>query len=183
MPRWLWAAILFAAVGTGVTAWSPPVQSLVITPRTRRHAPHTTTRHLHLHGWHLELQENQAIRSPYYNECQFYKGRVLYEEGSTATVTECDGQLYGLLHVGGEEFVLQPTHANGAHVLHRRDVLLAERPAAYNLTGDTVTDLDLDFDEYDEPKVIPHVRPRNSDNTNTEYFRGFTPVTRPVSGA
>ncbi|KAJ0178920.1 hypothetical protein K1T71_005695 [Dendrolimus kikuchii] len=180
MPRWLWAAMLFAAAGAG--AWRPPAQPLLLTPRTRRHTPVTTTRHLHVHGWHLELQENHAIRSPYYNECQFYKGRVLYEEGSTATVTECDGQLYGLLHVGGEEFVLQPTHADGAHVLHRRDLLLAERPSAYNLTGDTVTDLDLDFGEYDEPKVMPHIRPKQSDSTNTEYFRGFTPVTRPISG-
>ncbi|XP_028172858.1 A disintegrin and metalloproteinase with thrombospondin motifs 3-like isoform X2 [Ostrinia furnacalis] len=166
MPRWLTAAMLLATAG----AWSPP------RPGSRGNA----TRHLHILGWHLELQENRAIRSPYYDECQFYRGRVLHEEQSSVTVTECDGQLYGLLQVGNEEFVLQPTSPGSTHVLRRRDVLWSERPAQYNLTGDTVADLELDFEEDDEP--TPHVRPRHSDHSDTEYFRDVRPVTRPVSG-
>ncbi|XP_049870395.1 A disintegrin and metalloproteinase with thrombospondin motifs 3-like [Pectinophora gossypiella] len=155
MLRWLWAALLLGA-------------ARALPPGPRR---------LRLHGWHLELHENTAIRSPYYDECKFYKGRVLYEEDSTATVTECDGQLYGLLQVGDEEFVLQPTRAD-AHVLRRRDVVLAEQPA-YNLTGDTMTDLHLDLDE-DAPR--PHVHARHSDHDDTDYFRDIAPVTRPASG-
>lgn len=176
--RWLWAAMLLAAAAD---AWRPPTQPLLVSPkltRTRRSA--TTIHHFHLLGWHLELQENRAIRSPYYNECKFYMGRILYEEGSSATVTECEGELYGLLQVGAEEFVLQPTRAQG-HVLRRRDVLLAERPVAYNLTGDTVTDLELELEE-DDPAPHPHVRPRHSNHYDVEYFRDVMPITRPVSG-
>lgn len=182
MPRWLWAAMLVAA--TGVRAWSPP-DHLVLAPRLRRHTAHATSRHLQLLGWHLELHENRAIRSPYYNECQFYKGRVLDEEESTATVTECDGQLYGLLQVGNEEFVLEPTRVEGSHVLRRRDVMLSEWAAAYNLTGDDVTDnLELDFEdeEEDEPISISHVHPRHSKSANLEYFRAMPTISRPVSG-
>lgn len=182
MPRWLWAAMLLAAAA-GAGAWAPPAQTLVIAPRLRRHTTHTSTRHLQLLGWHLELQENRAIRSPYYDECQFYKGRVLDEEKSSATVTDCDGQLYGLLQVGSEEFVLQPTQKEGAHVLRRRDVELSEWAAAYNLTGDTVTDLELDFGEEDDPVPEPHVRPRHSVYPDTDYFRGVQTISRPVSGA
>lgn len=176
--RWLWAATLLAAAAD---AWRPPPQPVLVTPtltRIRRSTP-STIHHFHLLGWHLELQENRAIRSPYYNECKFYKGRILYEEGSSATVTECEGQLYGLLQVGKEEFVLQPTRVEG-HVLRRRDVLLAEQPASYNLTGDTVTDLELDLE--DDPTPHPHVRPRHSDHYDIEYFRDVMPITRPVSG-
>ncbi|XP_026496779.2 A disintegrin and metalloproteinase with thrombospondin motifs 1-like [Vanessa tameamea] len=184
MARWLWATTLLAALAA-VDAWRPPSQPILIsvTPsriRVPRHA-RGAIRHLHILGWHLELQENRAIRSPYYNECQFYKGRVLYEEESTVTVTECEGQLYGLLQVGGEDFVLQPTRADGDHVLRRRDVLLSERPAAYNLTGDTVTDLDIDFDD-DEPMAAFHVHPRHSDHSDVDYFRNMLPITRPISG-
>ncbi|XP_068631071.1 A disintegrin and metalloproteinase with thrombospondin motifs 1-like [Battus philenor] len=180
MARWLWAATLL----TAVQAWRPPAKPLLLSPsapvRSTRHAH--AIHHLHIFGWHLELQENRAIRSPYYDECQFYKGRVLYEDESSVTVTECGGQLYGLLQVGGEEFVLQPTRPDGksSHVLRRRDVTLSELPATYNLTGDTVGDLDINFD--DEPPV-PHVRSRNSDHSESDhYYRNIRPVTRPVSG-
>lgn len=181
MARWLWAATLLLAVAE---AWRPPPQPLLLTPhplaRSRRDAP--TIHHLHLYGWHLELQENRAIRSPYYKQCRFYKGRVLHEEDSTATVTECEGQLYGLLQVGREDFVLQPTsRTDGAHVLRRRDVLLAEQAAACNLTGDTVTDLDLDLEE-DDPAPRPHVHARHSSQADIDYFRDMMPITRPVSG-
>lgn len=183
MPRWLWAAMLLAAAA-GAGAWAPPATTLVLTPRVRRHVGHSTTRHLQLLGWHLELQENRQIRSPYYNECKFYKGRVLNEEQSSATVTDCDGQLYGLLQVGSEEFVLEPTRKEGsAHVLRRRDVELSERAAAYNLTGDTVTDLELDFGEEADPVPEPHVRARYSARPDTDYFRGPRTISRPVSGA
>lgn len=182
MPRWLWAAMLLAAAA-GAGAWAPPATTLVLTPRVRRHVGHSTTRHLQLLGWHLELQENRQIRSPYYNECKFYKGRVLNEEQSSATVTDCDGQLYGLLQVGSEEFVLEPTRKEGsAHVLRRRDVELSERAAAYNLTGDTVTDLELDFGEEADPVPEPHVRARYSARPDTDYFRGPRTISRPVSG-
>ncbi|XP_072939392.1 A disintegrin and metalloproteinase with thrombospondin motifs 1-like [Epargyreus clarus] len=181
MARWLWAAMLFVA-STG--AWRPPSRTVRIPAfthtRTPRRAP-DTIRHLHLLGWHLELKENRAIRSPFYNECQFYKGRVLYEEDSTVTVTECEGQLYGLLQVGGEDFVLQPTRSDGGHVLRRRDVLLSEQTATYNLTGDEIPDLDIDFED-EQPALTPHVRPRHSDHSNVDYFRDVLPVTRPVSG-
>ncbi|CAH0605531.1 unnamed protein product [Chrysodeixis includens] len=161
MPLWLWAATLLAAAGAGAS----------------------TTRRLQLLGWQLELHENRAIRSPYYNECQFYKGRVVDEEGSSATVTDCDGQLYGLLQVGGEEFVLQPTRSDRSHVLRRRDVELSEKATAYNLTGDTVTDLELDFGEEDDPVPVPHVRPRHSGRySEVEYFRGVQTFSRPLSG-
>lgn len=180
MPRWLWAAMLVAATGAG--AWRPPAEPVLFTPRTRRQAPDTSTHHIHLLGWHLELQENKAIRSPYYNDCQFYKGRVLHEKGSKATVTECAGQLYGLLQVGSEEFVLQPTQNKEAHVLRRRDVVIADQTSPYNLTGDTVTDLDLDFGDDDQPTVTSYVRPIHSGRTETEYFHNVQVVTRPVSG-
>lgn len=180
MPRWLWAAMLVAATGAG--AWRPPAEPVLFTPRTRRQAPDNSTHHIHLLGWHLELQENEAIRSPYYNDCQFYKGRVRHENGSKATVTECVGQLYGLLQVGGEEFVLQPTQNEGAHVLRRRDVVITDQTTAYNLTGDTVTDLDLDFGEDDQPTVTSYVHRKDSSRTETEYFRNVQVVTRPVSG-
>jgi len=178
MPDWLWAAMLVAAAG--VRAWSPP-DHLVLTPRVRRHATHQTTRYLQLLGWHLELHENRAIRSPYYDECQFYRGRVIGEEESTATVTECNDQLYGLLQVGSEEFVLEPTRAEGSHLLHRRDVVLSEWEVGYNLTGDTVMDLELDFDDEEEPMPIKHPRLRHS-VTDKEYFRGVQTISRPVSG-
>lgn len=179
MARWLWAATLLAAV----QAWRPPHKPILLSPSAlvrSRHA-HPTIHHLHLFGWHLELQENRAIRSPYYDECQFYKGRVLYEDESSVTVTECGGQLYGLLQVGGEEFVLQPTRPDGrsSHVLRRRDVMLSDLPAAYNLTGDTVADLEFDFD--DEPP-LPHVRPRHSESDGVDQYRNVRPVTRPLSG-
>ncbi|CAK1598591.1 unnamed protein product [Parnassius mnemosyne] len=181
MARWLWAVTLL----TAVQAWRPPPKPLLLSPATptrlTRHG-HSTIHHLHLFGWHLELQENHAIRSPYYNECQFYKGRVLYEDESSVTVTECGGQLYGLLQVAGEDFVLQPTRPDGSssHVLRRRDVMLSDLPAAYNLTGDTVIDLDLDFS--DEP-LLPHVHPRHSEHSESiDYYRNVRPVTRPVSG-
>lgn len=188
MARWLWATTLLVALAQ-LHAWRPPPGARplfvpVAQSRVPRHA-HTAIRHLHILGWHLELQENRAIRSPYYNECQFYKGRVLHEKESTVTVTECEGQLYGLLQVGGEDFVLQPTRPDGGHVLRRRDVLQAEQPVAYNLTGDTVTDFDIDFDEDD---VMPamHVRPRDSNHSeksDIEYHRsGLRTYTRPVSG-
>lgn len=181
MPRWLWAAMLLAVAG--VDAWAPPASTVLLAPRVRRHAAHTT-RHLQLLGWRLELQENTQIRSPYYNECQFYKGKVLDEEHSSATVTDCDGQLYGLLQVGSEEFVLQPTRAeNSAHVLRRRDVELSEWAAAYNLTGDTIADLELDFGDEHDPVPEPHVRPRHSAYTDIDYFRGPIAVSRPISGA
>lgn len=168
MPRWLWAALLLAvAAGAGAQPGGPPAR----------------TRHLQLLGWRLELQENTQIRSPYYNECKFYKGRVLDEENSSATVTDCDGQLYGLLQVGSEEFVLQPTRKESrAHVLRRRDVELSEWSAAYNLTGDTVVDLELDFGEEDDPVPEPHVRPRHSVYPDRDYFRAPLTVSRPVSG-
>lgn len=114
---------------------------------------------------------------------------MLYEEGSSVTVTECEGQLYGLLQVGGEEFVLQPTphehdvlQPDSGHVLRRRDVLLSEQPAAYNLTGDTVTDLDIDFNDH-EPMSAMHVHPRHSDHSDIDYFRNIVPISRPISGA
>ncbi|CAH2265526.1 jg10075 [Pararge aegeria aegeria] len=183
MARWLWATTLFAAFA--VDAWRPPQQPLLVPishSRVPRHA-RNTIHHLHILGWHLELQENRAIRSPYYNQCQFYKGRVLYEEESTVTVTECEGQLYGLLQVGGEDFVLQPTKPDGGHVLRRRDVLQAEQPIAYNLTGDMVNDFDIDFDE-DEVMPAIHIRPRHTDHSDIEYHRnGLRTYTRPVSGA
>lgn len=180
MAWWLWTALLLAAAG----AWSPP-QPLLLHPApiqpSRRHTD--TIHHLHLFGWHLELEENKAIRSPYYNECQFYKGRVLHETDSVVTVTECKGQLYGLLRVGKEEFVLQPTSTEeGAHVLRRRDVLLEDQPVVYNLTGDTVADLELSLEEDDLPR--PHVRARHSNHDEIEYLRDVIPViSRPVSGA
>ncbi|XP_075971491.1 A disintegrin and metalloproteinase with thrombospondin motifs 1-like [Anticarsia gemmatalis] len=178
MPRWLWAAMLVAVAG--VRAWAPP-DHLVLAPRLRRHAAHTTSRHLQLLGWHLELHENRAIRSPYYNECQFYKGRVLNEEESTATVTDCDGQLYGLLQVGSEEFILEPTRAEGSHVLRRRDVTFSESTPVCNLTGDTVSDFELDFEDEPDPVPVPHVRPRHSVFPTTDYFR-MQPISVPVSG-
>ncbi|XP_047525882.1 A disintegrin and metalloproteinase with thrombospondin motifs 3-like [Pieris napi] len=183
MPRCLAPATLLLCVCAA--AWRPTTDSVEFLPRSRspRHI-HSRIHHLHLLGWHLELQENRAIRSPYYNECKFYKGRVLYEEGSAVTVTECGGQLYGLLQVDGEDFVLQPTNqrSEGGHVLRRRDVLLSERPTAYNLTGDTVIDLDIDFED-DPPSPTMHVRPRHSDHFDVEHFRNVLPVSRPVSGA
>lgn len=166
MPRWLWVAVLLA-VGASDGAQSPEQSR--------------STRHLHLLGWHLELQENRAIRSPYYDECLFYTGRVVGVENSTATVTECAGQIYGLLQVGDEDFVLQPKNAEESHVVRRRDVMIAEQPAAYNLTGDTVTDLDLDLEEDAVWTPTPHVRPRHTENIETDYFRA-EPVTRPISG-
>lgn len=96
-------------------------------------------------------------------------------------MTECEGQLYGLLQVDGEDFVLQPTRAESGHVLRRRDVLLSEPPATYNLTGDTVIDLDIDFEEED-PSPVMHVYPRHTDHSEVDYFRNALPVTRPVSG-
>lgn len=164
-PRWLWAGALLAAL-LGVQAAPPP-------PAARR---------LRLLGWDLELHENRAIRSPYYDECKFYRGKVLGEEQSTASVTECGGQLYGLIQVGEEDFVVQPraVHEGRAHTLRRRDVAL-EEPVRYDLTGDTVTDLDLDFD--DEP-MAPHIRPRHSDYAPMiDYLRSEGPVTRSISGA
>jgi hypothetical protein len=177
MPHCLSAAVLLVAAAAATSAWTPPRHPVHLNPRT-----HTTntTRHLQLLGWHLELQENRAIRSPYYNECQFYKGRVLHEEQSSVTVTECDGQLYGLLQVGSEEFVLQPDRPGSKHVLRRRDVMWSDRPAEYNLTGDTVTDLELDFEE--DAISMPQVRLRHSDYSDTEYFREIRPVTRSMSG-
>lgn len=179
MPHWLWAAMLVLA--TGARAWTPP-DHLVLTPRLRRHTAHANSRHLQLLGWQLELHENRAIRSPYYNECLFYKGRVIDEKESSVTVTECDGQLYGLLQVGNEEFVLEPTRAERSHVLRRRDVMLSEWATAYNLTGDTVTDLELDFEEEDDPVPTPHVHPRYSDSPNVDYYRGVRTISRPISG-
>ncbi|XP_045535080.1 A disintegrin and metalloproteinase with thrombospondin motifs 3 [Papilio machaon] len=183
MARWLWALTLLA----GAQAWRPPARPLLLSPaapaRATRHAH--SIHHMHLFGWHLELQENRAIRSPYYTECQFYTGRVLYEDSSSVTVTECGGQLYGLLQVGGEEFVLQPTRPQGrqSHVLRRRDVVLSDPPAAYNLTGDTVADLELHFDEEPPSPPSPHVHVRNSDHSDAvEDFHGLRAVTRPVSG-
>ncbi|XP_060801866.1 A disintegrin and metalloproteinase with thrombospondin motifs 1-like [Amyelois transitella] len=174
MLRLLPAALLLAAAAH---AWRPPPQPLHIAPRLHmRHNNHT--RHLHLFGWHVELRENRAITSPHYNECQFYRGRVLHEEDSSATVTECDGQLYGLLQVGDEEFVLQPTRPSGNHVLRRRDVLLSEQPAAYNLTGDTVTDLELEFEE--NHGLMPFMS--FGDDSDLDYFRDLRPVTRSTRG-
>ncbi|XP_053603427.1 A disintegrin and metalloproteinase with thrombospondin motifs 1-like [Plodia interpunctella] len=138
---------------------------------------HNHTRHLHILGWHVELWQNRAISSPQYNECQFYKGRVLHEEDSSATVTECDGQLYGLLQVGKEEFVLQPTRP-GSHVLRRRDVVLSEQATAYNLTGDTVTDLELEFEENHSLTPIMGF----GDDSDVEYFHDMRPVTRSTRG-
>lgn len=180
MPRWLWAAVLLTTAGASVAAQTPPEEPSLLTPRSRRNAQ-SVVHQLRLLGWHLELQENRAIRSPYYDECLFYKGRVIGEDSSTATVTECAGQLYGLLQVGGENFVLQPTHAEGAHVVRRRDVVLSEQPPAYNLTGDTVTDLDLDLEEEAVLTPTPHVRTRHSERLEIDYFRA-EPVTRPISG-
>lgn len=175
MPHWLPAAI-FLVVATH--AWRPPHARLSTRSQLRSNS---TTRHLHLLGWHLELQENRAIRSPYYKECRFYRGRVLFEEESSVTVTECEGQLYGLLQIGKEEFVLQPTRPGGDHVLRRRDVLLSERPTAYNLTGDTVTELELEFEENYES--MPYVSIGHSDDSDTEYFHDIQqPITRPISG-
>lgn len=76
-----------------------------------------------------------------------------------------------------------PTHVEGSHVLRRRDVMLAEEPAEYDLTGDTVTDLNLDLEE-DEPMSISHVRQRHSDDSQIlDYLRSEGPVRRPISGA
>lgn len=180
MAWWLWTGLLLAAAD----AWSPP-QPLLLHPapirHTRRH--NDTLHHLLIFGWHLELQENKAIRSPYYTECQFYKGHILHETDSAVTVTECEGQLYGLLKVGKEEFVLQPTSTEeGAHVLRRRDVLRQNQPVAYNLTGDTVSDFELDLKEDDLPRK--HVRAFHGNKDDTEYFHEAMPViSRPVSGA
>ncbi|CAB3236822.1 unnamed protein product [Arctia plantaginis] len=179
MPRWLWAAMLVLA--TGARAWTPP-DHLVLAPRLRRHTAQTNSRQLQLLGWQLELHENRAIRSPFYNECQFYKGRVIDEKESSVTVTECDGQLYGLLQVGNEEFVLEPTRTEGSHVLRRRDVMLSEWTTAYNLTGDTVTDLELDFEDEDDPVLMPHIHPRHSDSPSVDYYRGVRTISRPISG-
>ncbi|VVC96306.1 unnamed protein product [Leptidea sinapis] len=151
-------------------------------PREPSINPHSSIHHLHILGWHLELTENRAIRSPYYNVCKFYKGRVLDEDNSSVTVTECEGRLYGLLQVDGEEFLLQPTRPDSGHVLRRRDVLLSDRIAAYNLTGDTVGDLDIDLED-DEPVSTIHVRPRNGDHSEVEHYRNVKPVTRPLSGS
>ncbi|CAG9559815.1 unnamed protein product [Danaus chrysippus] len=182
MTRWLRATTLLLTIAN-LHAWRPPPQPILLTNtshiRLPRHA--RSIHHLHILGWHLELQENRAIRSPYYNQCQFYKGRILYEEESTVTVTECEGQLYGLLQVRGEDFVLQPNRPDGSHVLRRRDVLVSEQPAMYNLTGDTVTDLDIDFEE-DGPKTSAHVHTRQNYQSDIDYFRSMLPVTRPVSG-
>lgn len=182
MTRWLGATTLLLTIAT-LHAWRPPPHPILLPNsshiRLPRHA--RSIHHLHILGWHLELQENRAIRSPYYNQCQFYKGRILYEEESTVTVTECEGQLYGLLQVCGEDFVLQPNRPDGSHVLRRRDVLVSEQPAMYNLTGDTVTDLDIDFEE-DGPKTSTHVHPRQNYQSDIDYFRSMLPVTRPVSG-
>lgn len=167
MPRWLTAAMLLVSAH----AW---------TPRTSPSTPQTnTTRLLHVSGWDLELRENRAIRSPYYKQCQFYTGRVLYQDRSSATITECDGQVYGLLEVGEQVYVLQPTRA-GRHVVHRRDVVWSEQPTLFNLTGDTVDNLELDLESDDEP--VPHVRPRHTAHSDHEYYRDVRPVTRPVSG-
>ncbi|XP_059056754.1 A disintegrin and metalloproteinase with thrombospondin motifs 1-like [Achroia grisella] len=172
MPHWLPASLLLVIAAH---AWRPPHARL-----SRSHLrPNTTTRHLHLFGWHLELQENLAIRSPYYKECKFYRGRVLFEDDSSVTVTECEGQLYGLLQVGKESFVLQPTSPGSNHVLRRRDVLPSEGRTAYNLTGDTVTELELEFENYNP---MPYVSIGHSDDSETEYFRDIQPVTRPISG-
>lgn len=108
---------------------------------------------------------------------------MLHKPASTATVTECEGQLYGLLQVDGEDFVLQPTRTDHGHVLRRRDVLLSEQPATYNLTGDTVVDLDIDFAD-EEPSPAMHVYPRHTDHSDVDYFRNMLlPITRPVSDA
>ncbi|KAJ2952105.1 hypothetical protein O0L34_g4375 [Tuta absoluta] len=168
---WLWAACLLLSA----QAWRP--ESHNITPQ--QYQSSRRTHHLHVHGWHLELQENSAIRSPYYTDCKFYKGRVLFEEDSTATVTECDGQIYGIVQVGKEDFVLQPNHEQ--HVVRRRDVLLAEQPAAYNLTGDTVDNLDITLED-DTPRPHVHARHSTHADVDTDYFRGIVPISRPVSG-
>lgn len=137
-------------------------------------------RRLRIGAWHLDLRENSAIRSPYYDECRFYKGAVVGESDSSATVTECGGALYGLLQVGGEDFVLQP--GGETHVLRRRDALLQERPA-YDLTGDTVADLDLDLGD-DEIVPVPYVRPLHSGGHHElDYLRSDGPITRPMSGS
>ncbi|KAI5637407.1 reprolysin (M12B) family zinc metalloprotease domain-containing protein [Phthorimaea operculella] len=166
--RWLWAACLLLSA----RAWRPASRD--VSPQSSRR-----THHLHIHGWHLELQENSAIRSPYYTDCKFYKGRVLFEDDSTATVTECDGQIYGLVQVGKEDFVLQPNRER--HVVRRRDVLMAEQPAAYNLTGDTVDDLDITLED-DTPRPHVHARHSTHADVDTDYFRSFAPISRPVSG-
>lgn len=183
--RWLAAALALAALA-GAGAWrpGPGPRALPVTPaapRARRHAP-GDTRHIQLLGWHLELRENTAIRSPYYDECQFYTGRVLDEDRSSATLTECGDQLYGLLQVDGEEFVLQPTTGR-EHVLRRRDVMLSEQPASYNLTGDTVPDLELDLsDDNLPPTPAPTIRRRHSFHSDIEEYQNIMTVSRPASG-
>ncbi|XP_041970480.1 A disintegrin and metalloproteinase with thrombospondin motifs 3-like isoform X2 [Aricia agestis] len=184
--RLLEAALLLALLAPHA-AWTPPADPVLfdVSParsRSPRHAP-GAIRHLHVLRWHLELQENRAIRSPYYDECQFYTGRVLHEEDSTVTVTECAGRLYGLLQVAGEDYVVQPTRPEGRHVLRRRDVRVADQPVAYNLTDDTVDDLEIDFDD-ERPSPVPFVHRRSGDESESEneYFRGVQTVTRPVTG-
>lgn len=183
MPRWLRAAMCLAIV----QAWTPPPHAPLLFPtlhrvRPRRDAPARSedvdTHTVLVHGWLLRLRENLAIRAPYVDDCRFYKGRVVDEDESSAAITECGGRLYGLLQVRGEEFVLQPTEVpRDAHVLRRRDITLTYEPTAFNLTDDTVTDLDLNFDEEFR---LPYIKPRGD---GSEYFHNTPVFSRPISGS
>lgn len=149
----------------------------------------TPTRHHHLFGWHLELEENEAIQSPDYKECQFYKGRVQHEPESTVMVTECNGDWYGLLQVGDEIFVLPPKERSTTeeHVLHRRDVLLAlmaEKVPVYNLTNDLEGDYEPALEEVQDLELVTQkarIHMRSSHATHEDFFRNDVPVIRPGS--
>lgn len=188
MARWLWAALCL----TLVRAWTPPAHPLLLDPKLHRvrHRrdisdqstfPKDHTHTVNIHGWLVQLRENSAIRAPYDDECRFYKGQVVEENDSAVAITECQGQYYGLLQVNSKEFVLQPTTVpHDSHVLRRRDITLTDMPPVFNLTGDTVTDLELDFIE----ETTPYIGPRIKGKSEVEYFRSQSvPVyTRPVSG-
>ncbi|GBP09894.1 A disintegrin and metalloproteinase with thrombospondin motifs 3 [Eumeta japonica] len=187
--RWLWAALLCVAV-----ALSPPrFRPVLLTPRWHAIAPAADQSGvflLHVHRWLVELKENTAIRAPHHHDCRFYRGRVVREAGSSAAVTECAGRLYGLLQVGGDEFLLQPAQSvRYTHALRRRaapalDVALTEYAPAFNLTDDMITDFDVDVTDYDDSTTdrFPSVRTRQADR-DAAYFHDIAPVTRPLSAA
>lgn len=195
MPCWPRAALCLMCL-VHVGSWTPPSQPILLSPqlkvRQRRdlNSPDQQTHIVHIHGWLVELQENNAISAPFYDECQFYKGKVVREEDSTVALTECAGQLYGLLQVRGKDFILQPTeHPRHAHVLRRRNanVTLSDEPPAFNLTGDTVTDLELNFDEDDDESGLSrpsNVRTRHphTDDVQYSHTNNILTISRPTSG-
>ncbi|CAG9136061.1 unnamed protein product [Plutella xylostella] len=144
-----------------------------------------STRHLHIFGWHLQLQENEAILAPHYKECRYYSGRVVDVNASAAMVTECAGRWYGLVQVGEEVFALPPRRAprpRPAHALRRRDLVLTLVPQqvpVYNLTDDIQPELDYDAEELTPAKA--RIQTRSSLATHEDFFRTEPPAFRPGS--